>query len=504
MMEVLAPRDGKLLTTVAAATAEDVERAVSSAAACFANPEWSGPAGASKRAGVLRAAASLLREPARRTALAELESADCGKPIREAEADMDVCAALCDYYAGLTEPAAEMSGLKTCEDEGFKAALRPEPIGVIGMITPWNFPLMQAMVKVAPAVAAGCTAVLKPSELASLSCLRLGELLAEAGAPPGALNVISGAGAGGAGQALAECSGLAKLSFTGSGPTGKYLLGESAELLRPTSLELGGKGAMIVFDDFGPELSENQLSVLVDWVQCGIFMCSGQVCSATSRLLVQASLADKLLPALAAATKAIRVGDPQGDGVEMGPVVSAGQRDKVLSAIKYAIETDGCGVLAGGAEPPAVGDGLAGGYYLEPTVLTMPAGLAVGGAQPACWREEIFGPVLAVATFETEEEAIALANDTEYGLADAVFSGDAARRARVSSALESGVVWENCNQALMPWTPFGGRDGKQSGFGREFGEAALHEYVHQKTVIAGPDVLSTDPLYSWQFYSSAQ
>ena len=330
--------------------------------------------------------------------------------------------------------------------------------------------------QVAPALAAGCSAVLKPSPLASLSCLRLGEMAAEAGVADGALAVLTGGPPSGevrhsAAARLLDHPSIDRLSFTGSGRGGGAVLHACADALRPAHLELGGKGSLVVFDDA-------DLAAAADWAVHGIFACAGQVCSATSRLLVHVSVADQLVDALVASARAIRVGDPQSERTQMGPLVSAAQRDNVLSAIRTA-EAAGARVLCGGSDAPAdVPAELGGGYYVAPTILADSTGI------PEVWRAEIFGPVLCVATFESEEEAVRLANDTEYGLGHAVMSADGERCERVARALDAGTVWVNCNQALTPCTPFGGW--KASGFGKECGEAGLLEYVRWKTVTAAP------------------
>ena len=501
------PRDGSVLTEVADASPGDVDRAVAAAAAFLgrARGEAGGAdaadarawaASVERRCATLRAMGAAMRE--RREELAALESLDCGKPLGESRADIDVCADLCDYYAdvapAIVAPRAVADDVDGSGAGVVTASVAAEPAGVVALITPWNYPLMQAVVKVAPALAAGCGAVLKPSPLASLTCARLGALASRAGAPRGALNVVTGgpgAGAGAlargasAGERLAAHDGVDKLSFTGSGATGRTLLGEGAARLRPTSLELGGKGAMVVLDDA-------DLDAVVDWAMVGIFVCAGQVCSATSRLVVDERVADELCARLAAATRArLVVGDPLDAATNMGPCVSAAQRDKVVAAAAAARADARCEPLLGGDDLSAAAKAAApGGFFAAPELFRVRPDAAAASAAaerwPALWRDEIFGPVLAVGTFPAGDldAAVAMANDTPYGLANAVMSRDAARCARVAAALRSGVVWQNCSQALGPATPFGGC--KESGFGREFGEAGLHEYLHHKTIIAAP------------------
>jgi len=322
--------------------------------------------------------------------------------------------------------------------------------------------------------------VLKPAPWASLTCVMFAELMGQAGIAPGALNLITGGPPGGdAGAYLGQHDGIDMLSFTGSGPTGSKLLHAGADELRPTSLELGGKGSIIVFDDAN-------LEATVDWIMCGIFLCTGQVCSANSRLLVHEDYADKFLQLLKSKTAEIRVGDPFLESTQMGPLVSQPQQSKVLAAIEQA-EQQGCTILTGGPLQQDASSPLSGGYYVQPTILTdLPT-------PAAAWDEEIFGPVLSVRTFKTEQEAVTMANATDYGLANAVMSSDEAQCGRVASKLQSGVVWTNCSQVLFTNTPFGGQ--KKSGFGRELGVSGLDEYVHHKTVV------NTKPGTTWGWYA---
>eukprot|EP00930_Biecheleria_cincta_P004009 TRINITY_DN104909_c0_g1_i1.p1 TRINITY_DN104909_c0_g1~~TRINITY_DN104909_c0_g1_i1.p1 ORF type:complete len:568 (+),score=116.78 TRINITY_DN104909_c0_g1_i1:56-1705(+) len=491
-LPVISPVDGKPFTTIAHASAADVDRAVSSARACFDGGSWSGQS-AENRAAVLRRIASELRSPGKLAELCAIESRDCGKTLAESEGDIGFCADVFDYYAEIAPQHLAPTPLPLPEGEGagndFSAQVIQEPLGVVGCVTPWNYPLMQAVMKVAPALAAGCAVVLKPSPLASLTCCALGEVVAAAGAPPGALNIITGgppeslACGGSTGQTLIDHALLDKISFTGSGAAGQKMLQASAGQLRPTSLELGGKSAFVVFED-----AEEYLDAVVDWVMVGIFSCTGQVCSATSRLIVHKDLEQKLMDRLIEKTVKIQVGDPFADGTQMGPVVSEGQLQRVIQALDKA-KAQGCTVTMA---PLQIPEHLSGGYYVAPAVLSnVPV-------DSAAWTDEIFGPVLAVRTFSSEEEAVQLANNTPYGLGNAVYSKDAARCVRVSAQLKSGVVWENCSNVLFQNTPFGGRVGKASGFGFEYGVPGLLEYVSPKTVVR-----ATTPGYSWGVYSAA-
>lgn len=480
LLETKSPRDGSTLDFIANASIKDVERAVFSARASFDEGPWS-ETSVEERANVLRAMSGVLRDPEISRKLATIESLDCGKPLVESQADIDTCADLFDFYADIAPEHFRDEALPV-QEEGYRSYIVKEPAGVVAMITPWNFPLMQAVVKVAPAIAAGCTMILKPSPWASLTCSALGGIARDAGLPKGVLNVLTGGPPGGpadvasAGETLTAHPDVDLLSFTGSGPTGTKLLHASADHLRPTALELGGKGALIVFDDA-------DLDVAVDWALVGIFVCSGQVCSATSRLIVQDTIADEMLLRMKAKAEAIVVGDPLDGETQMGPVVSSEQHAKIVAAIERATR-EGCTLVCGGKALPESDEG---GYFVRPTIF------ADVPTNSETWKEEIFGPVLAVRTFTDEREALDLANDSPYGLAHGVMSGDENRAARVSRNLESGIVWQNCNQVIHTATPFGGK--KKSGFGREFGEAGLHEYVHRKTLV------SATPGMSWNWYA---
>jgi betaine-aldehyde dehydrogenase len=354
----------------------------------------------------------------------------------------------------------------------------------VAAITPWNYPLMQAVVKVAPALAVGCSVVLKPSPLASLTCLELGKMADTVGLPSGALSVVTGGPPDGAGDGAARLlshPAVDYLSFTGSTRGGREMLSASAPLVRPTGLELGGKSAMVVFEDA-------DVPSVVDWAMIGIFMTTGQICSATSRLLVHKKLAPKLIAALHAAAVRVRVGDPLSESTQMGALISDDARARVVSAIDRA-QSDGASLVCGGTAKPTVGEGLSGGYYVSPTVL------ADVPVESTAWRDEIFGPVLCIRTFETEDEAIQLANNSPYGLAHAVMSADDERCERVAAALDAGTVWINSSQAIFPQTPFGGW--KASGFGKEFGAAGLDEYLKHKTVTRAASG------FSWNLYGAA-
>lgn len=460
---------------VAAAGAKEVDAAVRAARACFRSEAWGPNSTGKQRAEKLRRMASTLTS--RKADFVHLECLDNGKPKVEAEADMDFCIDVFNYYAGLAEKLDEEGPHGgtvpvSSSDPDLDIRLRKEPFGVIGMVSPWNFPLMQAVLKVAPALGAGCTMVLKPSEICPATSLMLGELALAAELPPGALNVLSGTGPD-AGQPLLDHPMVDRLSFTGSGRTGHMVLSAASKRLIPASIELGGKSAMVVFDDVDIEAT-------VDWIMCGIFICAGQICSATSRVLIHDRVYDKVVQRLVEETNKIKLGDALAEDTQMGPVVSLRQLELISGFVERAKES-GVSVLTGGARAP----GLEGFFY-QPTIL---ANLTDSSE---AWTDEIFGPVLAVRRFSTEEEGVRMANDTPFGLAASVCSADASRAARVANKLDAGIVWQNCSNALTSSTPFGGF--KTSGFGKECGEMGFEEYLRVKTVVRA------EPTHTWNWF----
>ncbi len=463
--EVENPATGELLHRAPAGTAPDIERAVAAARRAF-EEGWGTSTGA-HRAAFLRAISD--RISAQREDLARLEVRDNGKPLPEALWDIDDAAGCFSMYADL---AVELDGRQESRlalpDARFSSLVRLEPVGVAGQIIPWNYPLLMAAWKVAPALAAGATVVLKPSELTPLTALELGGIAEEIGLPPGVLNVVSGTGSE-AGEPLTLHRDVDKLAFTGSVPTGRRVMMAAAQEVKNVSLELGGKSPFIVFGDA-------EVDAAVEWVMFGIFWNQGQVCSATSRLLVEESLAPRLLDRLASAAKKIPIGDGMAPGTLLGPLVSRGQHEKVLGFIARARQ-EKIPLLSGGGRPA----GLDCGYFLEPTIFVdVPVASEL-------WREEVFGPVLAVRTFRDEAEAVRLANDSPYGLAAAVMSADLERCRRVARRFRAGIVWINCSQPTFSQAPWGGR--KQSGIGRELGEWGLANYleVKQMTTYESPD-----------------
>jgi len=458
-IDVVNPATEEVFETLAAANAQDVDKAVKAAREAFDNGPWPKMSG-TERAVILRKIAAGINE--RLVELSNLEVKDNGKPYPEAEWDIEDTAGTFEFYAGLAEQ------LDTTPDEvielpepRFTSTATREPIGVAGAIIPWNFPMLMAAWKVAPALAAGCCMVLKPSEVTSLTCLALADIADKAGLPKGVLNVLTGLGKD-AGQAITEHPGIDKLAFTGSVPTGSHIMQVAAKQIKNISLELGGKSPLVVFEDCDIEKA-------VEWIMFGVFWNQGQVCSSTSRVLVQESMYPALMERLVEETKKIKIGAGDQDGVLLGPLVNKDQFEKVKQAIKRGVD-DGATLAVGGGEPA----GFDKGYYLEPTIFTdMPQDSWI-------WQEEIFGPVVCVKSFKTEEEAIELANDSRFGLAAAVMSKDEKRCDRVAKAFRAGIVWVNCSQPTFCEAPWGGY--KQSGIGRELGKWGLNNYLETKQI----------------------
>jgi aldehyde dehydrogenase (NAD+) len=456
----LNPHDGSKLGDVAQAGEADVDRAVAAARRAF--PGWSRMA-AAERGRLLLKLADTIESHAEE--LARLESIDTGHPIRDSRRlDVPRTANTFRYFGGMAD---KHEGSVVPVDRGFLNYVLREPLGVVGQIVPWNFPLMFTSWKMGPALAAGNTVVLKPAELTPLSSLRIAELMAEVGFPRGVVNIIPGQGRV-AGEYLARHPDVQKIAFTGSTATGRRIVEASAGNLKRVQLELGGKGANLVFNDA-------DIDEAVNGSAFAIFHNQGQACIAGSRLLLQEGIADEFLRRFVALSRSIRLGDPLDEATEMGPLTSAGHRDKVLSYVGIA-RGEGGQVLTGGKAPddPA----LARGYYVEPTVVKASAGDQV------C-LEEVFGPFVAVTTFKDDEEAIQLANGTEYGLGAGLWTNDLQRAHHVAQAFQSGMVWINCYKRVSPGSPFGGVRG--SGYGREMGFEAMHEYTSPKSVWVNVD-----------------
>jgi len=463
-LECINPHDETVFGRFAAGTAEDIDMAVASA--FEAQKTWGKTTG-KHRAAILNKIADCVE--AHKDALAKKEAVNSGKPLLETIWDIEDVSGCFRYMAFNAEALDARQGKKVdVEMAEFDVKLFYEPVGVVGAITPWNYPALMATWKVAAALAAGCTVVLKPSELAPFTCVDLAVIAhKEAGLPAGVLNVVTGDGPM-AGAPLTAHKHVDKVTFTGSVATGKKVMQACAEGVRNISLELGGKSPILVFEDA-------DIDSAVEWLLFGVFWTNGQICSSTSRALVHESIAEKLMVKVKEVAEKIVLCDPltpAKDGVAyMGPLINKTQRDKVLALLASA-KQEGANVLTGGG-PPA---GCTKGFYVAPTVLT--------NVEPhmRVWKEEVFGPVLCVKTFSTEEQALSLANDTWSGLASAVLTADPKRSERVAKELRTGIVWVNCSQPCFCHAPWGGM--KLSGIGRDNGEAGFNSFLEPKQVCA--------------------
>jgi betaine-aldehyde dehydrogenase len=445
-LDVTEPATEQVLETIPRAGTEELDAAVARARAAY--PAWRAVAPAD-RALLLARLGALVEEHGEE--LAVLEARNAGKPIGDARGEMGMVADVFRFYAGAPERLLGDT-IPVAGGHGFTVR---EPLGVVGLIVPWNFPLVIAAWKLGPALAAGNTVVLKPAELTPLTALRFEELALEAGLAEGVVNVVVGPGSS-VGRRLVEHPDVAKVAFTGSTEVGRSIAAGAAATIKRVTLELGGKSANVVFADADVEAAAAA-------APGAVFGNAGQDCCARSRILVEASALDAFMAALEPAVAAVRVGDPLDEATEMGPLISAGQREAVASFVP----SDAPVAMRGSAP-----DGP--GYWFAPTVLcpVSPDDRAV--------REEIFGPVVVVLPFRDEEEAIALANDTIYGLSGSIWTRDGARALRVARALETGVLSINSNTSVRVSTPFGGF--KQSGYGRELGPHALDAYTEVKSI----------------------
>lgn len=470
-LDAVDPATEQPFAQIAAGDATDADHAVQAARRAFDQGPWPRIPAAERAAALRRIAKGIT---ARLAEIAAIETRDNGKPIPEAEWDVGDAAFVFDYYADLAE-AHEAEGPTHVDvgDPHFASSISTEPLGVVGAITPWNFPLLMAVWKVAPALAAGCTIVLKPSEFCSASCAVLAEIIDAAGVPAGVFNLITGTGPD-AGAPLGDHALVDKLAFTGSVATGRKVMTAAAAGIRSISLELGGKSPLIVFADCDIEKA-------VEWILFGVFWNKGEVCSATSRVLVERSLYPALLARLKEATEAIKIGAGDAPGVKLGPVVSNLQYDKVMAAIELGKTTD-ARLITGGRRPA----GMETGYFIAPTIF------ADVPTDAALWREEIFGPVLCINAFDSEEEALHLANDSPFGLAGAVMSRDLERCERVAGKLRAGIVWINCSQPTFTQVPWGGY--KSSGIGRELGTAGFMGFREVK------QITRYDDAQTWGWY----
>jgi acyl-CoA reductase-like NAD-dependent aldehyde dehydrogenase len=455
------PHDNSAIAEVAMAGKADIDAAVAAARAAF--PAWSHTS-ASDRGHILMRLADLIE--ANGEELARLESLDTGHPLRDSRA-LDVPrTALCfRYFGGMAD---KLEGTTIPVDAGFLNYTLREPLGVVGQVVPWNFPLMFTSWKLGPALAAGNCVVMKPAEITPLTSLRIAELLAEAGIPPGVVNVVPGLGAV-AGQYIAEHPQIAKISFTGSTATGRRIVQASSGNLKKVQLELGGKGANIVFDDAN-------IAAAVNGSAWAIFHNQGQACIAGSRLMLHERIADEFLERFTALAKSIRLGNPLDPNTEMGPLTSMLHRDRVLGYVAAARE-DGGEVLTGGRSPDNAA--LSEGFYIEPTVVRAKS------FKDRIAQEEVFGPFVTVLTFSSDSQALQMANGTEYGLGAGLWTKDISRAHLFAREMKSGMVWVNSYKRVHPASPFGGVG--QSGYGREMGFEVMHEYTQVKSVWVNVD-----------------
>jgi betaine-aldehyde dehydrogenase len=456
---VFDPSNEEVIAHVAAASASDVDKAVKAARTAFDSGPWPATT-AQDRGRILFKLAEKIRQ--NQPMLAELESRNTGKPIVEAEFDIADVATCFEYYGGL---ANKVNGsVMPVPANALSFTLR-EPVGVAGQIIPWNYPLLMAAWKLAPALAAGCTCVLKPAEQTPLTALEFANWLEEAGLPPGVVNVVNGVGEV-AGAALVSHPGVDKIAFTGSAAVGKIIVKSAADTLKRVTLELGGKSPNVFFADADWEAA-------VDGALFGVFINQGEVCSAGSRILVEKKIYSKFVEAMTEKAKRIKLGAPLDRDTKMGPLVSKEQYDRVTSYMEIGKKEAKTAIGGGRAKA------FSKGFYVEPTIFYD----VDNSARIA--REEIFGPVATVIPFENEADAIKIANDTPYGLAGAVWTRDIFKAFRIVKAMRAGIIWVNHMQPTYVEAPWGGY--KQSGFGRELGPWGLEEYLETKQVYVNLD-----------------
>ncbi len=453
------PADGTPVETIPWGDVEDARKAIDAARAAFDGGAWS-KAPAQQRANVLRQTAAKLR--AELVPLAQLLSKEVGKPQNMAIAEVAMAADVFDYYAGL---ALDMKGdaITNFVPDAIGLTVK-EPVGVVGIITPWNFPVLLITWKLGPALATGCTVVAKPSEFTAGTTFELARIITEAGAPAGVVNVVTGPG-NVVGAELAASDRVDKVAFTGSTAVGKTIMQAASGNLKKLSLELGGKSPNVVFADAN-------IDAAVGGSFFGIYLNTGQVCQAGSRLFLQEAIKDEFLTKLQAFTKTVKVGNPEDPATTMGPVINEQQLEKVVRYVHVGQE-EGAQMLCGGGR--LTGDAYDRGLFVQPTIFdNVKNDMAIA-------REEIFGPVLSVLTFRDADEALHLANDTVYGLASAVWTKNIDTAFKMAKGLQAGTVWVNSyHSAGLPFMPYGGY--KQSGVGRELGHEGLDEYMETKAI----------------------
>jgi acyl-CoA reductase-like NAD-dependent aldehyde dehydrogenase len=455
--DVFNPATGEVIATAPSSKTADVELAVGAARRAFDEGEWWPGTSARDRGRILLRAAEIVRREDER--LARMESIDSGKPIGEAREDIAEVAFMFEYFGGwATKIEGDVHELS--RDAMFM--VWKEPVGVAAGITPWNYPMMMATQKLAPALAAGCSFILKPPEQTPLTCLELPKVLEEAGLPAGVLHVLTGFGET-AGAPLVASPGVDKVAFTGSREVGKLIMRSGADTLKRVTLELGGKSPNIVFADADPEAA-------FDGSANGVFWNQGEICSAGTRVFVEAPVYDDAVNAFVDRAGAIVLGDGLDEATEMGPLVSLEQQERVERYIGLGASE---GRLAGQGKRPQDAR-LRGGYFVPPTVF------ADVDNRATIAREEIFGPVMCVIPFRTVEEVVAMSNDNEYGLAAAVWTNDIRKAMRTARAIRAGIVWINDTQPAPTEMPWGGY--KQSGIGRELGKEGVEDFLERKSV----------------------